>query len=430
MSSCARRASRCSSCTSSTSSSTRTAIGTRSSASSTASGSSVAVRRCGRRTSPATSSSSTTRARSRASSTRRPARSSRSSSSSRCSARATTRTPRRRARSASHDFIGSARARAVLLRRCAARRSCPISSRAACACLPLRARRSSARTKSWRSTTARRCCRRAQAGHATKRRSKSACWSRSAGSWRGCAIKPSSRSRRSTSASPSSSSSSTTGRCGCTARAVASSSSARARGARPAAGGALRVQRVEEGARQHRLPRRSRSALLLGAAPFAARKAGCALTATTVEIFLRGERIASHARSYVRGAHDEAGAHAGVASEARAVDAVAAHRVGPDHRRSPRRSCSSASSRRASIPSTATARASASCGSRSATAPRVSKRRALARCASTRARTSTSSPRSSTGSIDHRCTTTGPRPRACLTRTCAARLLQLKETRC
>ena len=67
--------------------------------------------------------------------------------------------------------------------------------------VPVRARRSSARTRSWRGTTARRSCRRARTSRATRRRSRSACRSRSGGSSRGCATRPSSRSARSTRAS-------------------------------------------------------------------------------------------------------------------------------------------------------------------------------------------------------------------------------------
>ena len=61
----------------------------------------------------------------------------------------------------------------------------------------------SGRTTRWRSTTARRCCRRDRGTRGTRPRSRSVCRSRSGGSWRGCGTRPTSRWPRSTSASPS-----------------------------------------------------------------------------------------------------------------------------------------------------------------------------------------------------------------------------------
>ena len=157
---------------------------------------------------------------------RRRARSSRSSCSSRCSARRTTPTPRRRARSAVPTSSRShVRALRLLRRRARRARPRPAQERRD-ARVPLRAghpahlRGDGAALRHDGPAGA------ARHSRATRRRSRSACRSRSAGSWRGCATRPSSRSASSTRASRSCSTSSTTGGCASTARAGASSSSA------------------------------------------------------------------------------------------------------------------------------------------------------------------------------------------------------------
>ena len=91
-------------------------------------------------------------------------------------------------------------------RRAAADRARP-DARADRAARPLRARRRTGWSRSSAPTTAWRCCRPGPAHRATSPRSKSACRSSSAGSWRGCATGASSAwpssTRRSASCSPS-----------------------------------------------------------------------------------------------------------------------------------------------------------------------------------------------------------------------------------
>ena len=65
--------------------------------------------------------------------------------------------------------------------------------------------------------------------------------------------------------------------------------------------GALRILRVEAAPRQHRLPRRGRPPLLLGAQH--ARRRDRRREIHGVELLHRGKRVASHIRSYVAGKH-------------------------------------------------------------------------------------------------------------------------------
>jgi hypothetical protein len=68
-------------------------------------------------------------------------------------------------------------------------------------------------------------------------------------------------------------------------------------GAQAAAGRVLRLCRMEGMPGRARLSRRNREALLLGAAPVATREGVGSITARTVEIFHRGNRVAAHVRS-------------------------------------------------------------------------------------------------------------------------------------
>ena len=108
---------------------------------------------------------------------------------------------------------------------------------------------------------------------------------------------------------------------------------ARPAGAEAAAGRALRVRRVAQGARQHRLPRRGRPPLLLGAARARARAGRGAVHRDDRRALPQGRaRRLSPAQLPARGAHDHRRAHAEGAPRARGVDAVAHRRLGGDDR--------------------------------------------------------------------------------------------------
>jgi transposase len=66
---------------------------------------------------------------------------------------------------------------------------------------------------------------------------------------------------------------------------------------------ALRVRRVEDSHRQHRLPHRSRRSLLQRAHELKGEKLQVRLTTHTVEVFRKGQRVACHVRSYVPHQH-------------------------------------------------------------------------------------------------------------------------------
>ena len=132
-----------------------------------------------------------------------------------------------------------------------------------------------------------------------------------------------------------------------------------------AAGASLRIRAVEEGARQHRLPRRVRRALLQRAVSARARtRSTSARQRRAWRSSIDGKRVASHVRSFGEAqADDRPAAHARVASCAPGVDAV------PDHEAGRRRSvpCTAKVAEqilraRIRIRSRATARASGSSG--------------------------------------------------------------------
>ena len=183
-----------------------------------------------------------------------------------------------------------------LLRRRHRPRSCPTSSRAASPSRAATSRASSAPTRSSRSTTAPSSCRRGPASPATRRRSRSACRSPSAGSSRGCATRrffslaalnariaelladlnarPDAPVRRQP------------------PRALRAPRPARAAAA---AGRALRLRRVEDDARVN-IDYHVELDGHYYSVPYALvrRAVDARLTATTVELFQRGQRVAAH----------------------------------------------------------------------------------------------------------------------------------------
>ena len=83
----------------------------------------------------------------------------------------------------------------------------------------------------------------------------------------------------------------------------------RASSAQAIAGRALLLCRVEAGSRRPRLPHRDRRPLLLGAVAAHPRGGRARITTSTVEIFPRGVRVASHAFSAVRNRHTTIAEH-------------------------------------------------------------------------------------------------------------------------
>ena len=144
----------------------------------------------------------------------------------------------------------------------------------------------------------------------------------------------------------------------------------RSAGAAAVAGRALRPCRLAPGARQHRLPRRGRSPLLLGAVSAdSRRRSTCASRPRRSRSFSAARAIWVHARSFVPGRHTTVPEHMPKAHRAHLEwSPVAARSAGaPRSARRPRRS-SSRFSRAARIPSRAIAPVSGCCASRSSTA--------------------------------------------------------------
>ena len=171
------------------------------------------------------------------------------------------------------------------------------------------------------------------APRATRPRSRSPCRSRSAGSWPGCATRPSSRWRRSTRASPSCSTTSTSasmrGLRHEPPRALRAAGPARAAAA---ARRALRLRRLEALPRQHRLPRRGRPPLLLGPVTRWCTSRSRRASALNGGVLPKGQRVASHPRSYERGRHTTIAEHMPKAHQRTRVDALAHRQLGQHHR--------------------------------------------------------------------------------------------------
>jgi transposase len=87
---------------------------------------------------------------------------------------------------------------------------------------------------------------------------------------------------------------------------------------RPLPASCLRHRRVEEGPRQHRLPRRIRRQLLQRAACAGAPGSRTAHHALTIEVLAKGKRVASHPRSPARGTTPRLAEHMPAAHRAHA----------------------------------------------------------------------------------------------------------------
>ena len=252
--------------------------------------------------------------------------------------------------------------------------SCPTSSRPASPARVATSPRSSAPTRRWPSTTAPRSCRRARPRRATRPRSRSRCRSPSAGSWRACATRRSSRSPRSTSASASCSKQLN----GRPMRHYRASRRELVRAARSA----RRSSRCPRRASSTRSGRwRASTSTTTSSSPAtttpcrsrcATSSSSCATPRPRSRSSITGSASPSHVRSALRGRHTTVAEHMPKATRHTRVDALAHHRAGPTPSARRRARWSRRSSPIVRIPSRATAPASASCGSPSATAtPRL-----------------------------------------------------------
>ena len=355
----------------STAPSTPAVTATAAGASSTAAGRPGCRRPCARCTLPASGCSSTTPGRRSRWSTAAPARCARRRCSSRCWARRTTPTPRRAGRRALPDWIGS-HVRALAFLGGVPRQIVPDNLSAGVLERTGTSRGSTRPTATWRRTTARRSCRPGCAGRATRPRSRPACWSWSAGSWRVCAISASSRWSSSTRRSRCWSKTSMPGRCADSASAAASCSSeldqpalsaAAARSPTYMPNGASAASALDyhvdiEGhyySVPHRLLREQVEARI---------------TARTIELFHKGERVAVHMRGGARGRHTTLPEHmpTGASTTCR-VDDRADRPRGGCHRPAHGDADRADPARAGRIPSRASGLVSASCAWRASYGP-------------------------------------------------------------